>query len=135
MRSKSVLLLVGLAGSSVVQLGAHHAIGGVYDEHRTMTIEGAVGSVLNHDPHPLVHLIVDDPDAGSRTWAVERDAASQLASWAVKQAPLRQGDSITVCGHPGRDPGMYMLRLLTLKRLSDGGSVASEHRSASECAS
>ena len=100
-----------------------------------MTIEGAVGRVLHRDPHPLVHLIVDDHDAGSRTWAVELDAASQLASWAVKQAPLRQGDSITVCGNPGRDPEMYMLRLLTLKRLSDGRSVASEHRPASQCAS
>jgi len=135
MKSTSVVLLVGLAGSSVVQLGAHHAIGGVYDEHRTMTIEGAVGRVLNHDPHPLVHLVVDDHDAGIRTWAVELDAASQLASWAVTQAPLRQGDSITVCGHPGRDPGMYMLRLLTLKRPSDGRSVASERRQASQCES
>ena len=56
MRHGIVLVLVGLAVSSVVRLGAHHAIGRFYDERRTITIEGDVERVLHQVPHSSVHL-------------------------------------------------------------------------------
>ena len=135
MRHRMVMLLVGLAVASGVRLGAHHALGRVYDLHRTITVEGTVGRVLNQVPHSLVHLIVEDDRGNPRTWAVELDAAHQLTSLAVNQVALRTGDRITVCGNPGRDPGGYRLHMLTLERLSDEWSVASEHRPIAQCAS
>ena len=79
MRHGIILVLVGLSVSSVMRLGAHHAIGRFYDEHRTITIEGPVGRVLHKAPHPLVHLAVEDDWGSTRTWAVELDAAKAVA--------------------------------------------------------
>ncbi|MEE9178692.1 MAG: DUF6152 family protein [Acidimicrobiia bacterium] len=135
MRHGIVWVLVGLTVSSVVHLTAHHPMGRVYDQQRTMTIEGDVGRVLHVVPHPRLHLVVEDDQGTMRTWAVELDAANQLTGSAVSQAVLGLGDRIMVCGNPGRDPGEYRLHMLTLTRLSDGWSVASEHRPASQCES
>ena len=135
MRRPIGVVLFVLAVSSVVHLTAHHPMGRVYDQQRTMTIEGDVGRVLHQVPHPLLHLVVEDDQGTTRTWAVELDAANQLTGSAVSQFVLGPGDRIMVCGNPGRDPGEYRLHMLTLTRLSDGWSVASEHRPASQCES
>ena len=94
-----------------------------------------MGRVLHQVPHPSVHLAVEDDWGSTRTWAVELDAEHELTGSALNRAALRPGDRIAVCGNPGRDPGEYMLRMLTLERLSDGWSVASEHRPTSQCES
>ena len=135
MRIRGVLWLVLLTVSSVIRLGAHHPIGSVYDEHQTVSIVGDVQRVLYQVPHPLVHVVAEDDRGRARTWAVELGAENQLTGFAVNHAALRPGDRIIVCGYPGHDPGVYRLHMLTLRRFSDGSSVASEYRQASQCES
>ncbi len=126
MNRRVVLLVVAVAVGSAMGVGAHHSVATVYDESRTMTLEGEIGRFLNSQPHALLHLVVRGGRGRTRTWAVEFDTASKLSSSGVSQAALRPGDRITVCGHPGRDPGAYRLRMLTLRRPSDGLSLRRE---------
>ena len=118
MRFASAVLLVGLVGISVVRVAAHHAVSSVFDERRTVTIEGIAHRIVKQNPHPLVDLVVERKGR-SLTWSMEFDAASHLAR---RSDPviLRPGDRINVCGNPGRDASQYRLRMLTLERLSEG---------------
>ena len=128
MKRRVVLLAVAAAVGSAMGVGAHHSVATVYDESRTMTLEGEIERVLNLQPHAWLHLVVGGGRGPTRTWAVEFDTASKLSSSGVSQAALRPGDRITVCGNPGRDSGAYRLRMLTLRRPSDGLSLWSEQR-------
>ncbi|MEE8217694.1 MAG: DUF6152 family protein [Vicinamibacteria bacterium] len=128
MKRRVVMLVVAMAVGSAMGVGAHHSVATVYDESRTMTLEGEIGRFLNYQPHALLHLVVRGGRGRTRAWTVEFDTASKLSSSGVSQAALRSGDRITVCGNPGRDPGAYRLRMLTLRRPSDGLSLRSEQR-------
>ncbi len=128
MKRRVVLLAVAVAVGSAMGVGAHHSVATVYDESRTMMLEGEIERVLNLQPHAWLHLVVRGSRGRTRTWAVEFGTASKLSSSGVSQVALRPGDRITVCGNPGRDPGAYRLRMLTLRRPSDGLSLWSEQR-------
>ena len=128
MKRRVFMLAVTVAVGSAMGVGAHHSVATVYDESRTMTLEGEIGRFLNHQPHALLHLVVRGGRGRTRTWAVEFDTADRLISSGVSREALRPGDRITVCGNPGRDPGAYRLRMLTLRQPSDGLSLWSEQR-------
>ena len=124
MKRTLVMLLVGFGVGSVVRAGAHHSVSARFDENRTMTIEGTVERLVYQNPHVLMHLVVMDTHGDRRTWAVEFDAAADaLRRQGWKEDALRPGELVRVCGNPGRDPGEYRLRMLTLERMSDGLSV------------
>ena len=128
MKRRVFMLAVTVAVGSAMGVGAHHSVATVYDESRTMTLEGEIGRFLNYRPHALLHLVVRGGRGRTRTWVVEFDTADRLMSSGVSREALRPGDRITVCGNPGRDPGAYRLRMLTLRRPSDGLSLLSEQR-------
>ena len=105
MNRRVVLLVVAVAVGSAMGVGAHHSVATVYDESRTMTLEGEIERVLNLQPHAWLHLVVGGGRGPARTWAVEFDTASKLSSSGVSQAALLPGDRSTLWGHAGRDPG------------------------------
>ena len=109
-----------LAGGPVSELLAfgalpavHHPIGEVYDEERTIVLDGQVEAFLFGNPHSLLHVRVIDESGSDRTWAVEWRAG-------VRGDALARGDAVTLCGHPGRDPAAYRLYLLNVARRPAG---------------
>ncbi len=104
------LLLAGLP------VGAHHPISEIYDDERTLVLEGEVEAFLFGNPHSLLHLRVTDSNGTTRTWAVEWRAADRLARAGIDGTELTRGDPVAVCGHPGRDPAAYRLYLLNIAR-------------------
>lgn len=116
------LLLAGL------QVRAHHPISEIYDDERTVILEGEVEAFLFGNPHSLLHLRVSDPDGTTRTWAVEWRAADRLARAGLDGTELTRGDAVVVCGHPGRDPAGYRLYLLNIARLGTLSALGSDAR-------
>ncbi len=117
------IVLVAVVLASGIPAGAHHTIAELYDQNRTITIQGKVGRLFYGDPHALVHLVVVGEQSSTRTWAVELDDTAKLSQQGLSRETLQPGDRITVCGNPGRDPGAYRVLMLTLERPSDGLSV------------
>ena len=128
MKRRVVALVFAMAVWLAMGVSAHHSFAAIYDESRTMTLEGEIGRLLNYQPHAVVHLVVHSDRGATRTWAVELGAPDKWSSSGVSPEALRPGNRITVCGNPGRDPGAYRLRMLTLRRPSDGLSLHSEPR-------
>ncbi len=98
----------------------HHPISDVYDEERTIVLEGDVTSFLFGNPHSMVHLRVADRDGDLRTWAVEWRAATRLRSLGWTAGDINVGDRVRMCGNPGRDPGAYRLYLVHVTRVLPG---------------
>ena len=97
---------------------AHHAISEIYDEERTVVLEGEVASFLFGEPHSMVHVRVPDDQGDIKTWAVEWRGARLLETKGWTAEGLAAGDHVRICGNPGRDPGAYRLYLLQLARVA-----------------
>jgi len=111
--------------ATLAPLVAHHAVGEVYDETRTVRLEGEIVALVYRNPHSILHVDVADQRGTQHTWAVEWRAAKRLISYGVGPRTLRPGDRVIVCGNPGWDPSQYRLLLLSLTRPSDGWSTSS----------
>jgi hypothetical protein len=124
-RCFGVLVAAGLclAGPS---LHAHHAIGEIYDEERTMVLEGKVASFVLGEPHTMVQVRVEDERGRVHTWALEWRGAARLQEEGWTDRALNPGDTVHLCGNPGRDPGAYRLYLLNLAPVSSGSGPATD---------
>jgi hypothetical protein len=84
--------LAGLAAPAF----AHHSYA-MFDQTRTLTLQGTVHAVEWANPHVWVWVKVDDGRGGGVTWGFETNAPSELYrffGW-TKQS-LNAGDAVTV---------------------------------------
>lgn len=122
---KSKLLVLTFAGLTVlgVRAHAHHSFAATYLEDQKITVEADVAQFLYRNPHSFLQLTSKDPKTGAEiTWAVEWGGGGQLGSQGVQRETLRPGDHVIVIGEPGRDPEAHRLRMISIKRPSDGWS-------------
>jgi len=118
-RALFVLLLAGvlLAGTTAY---AHHSFASTYDESKKITVEGKLVQFLFRNPHSFVHVMAPDEDGTMQRWAIEWGGAGQLGGQGVTRETLRPGDKVIITGNPGRNPADHRVRMVTLRRPSDG---------------
>jgi Family of unknown function (DUF6152) len=121
---KKLLVLTFIAASFVtVRTYAHHSFASTYLEGQQITVEADVIQFLYRNPHSFLQLESKDPKTGKTIrWAVEWGAGGQLGRQGVQRDTLRPGDHVIVVGQPGRDPEAHRLRMISIKRPSDGWS-------------
>jgi hypothetical protein len=122
---KTKLLVLTFAGVSIlgVRASAHHSFAATYLEGEKMTVDAEVVQFLYRNPHSFLQLASKDAKTGAPiTWAVEWGGGGQLGSQGVQRETLRPGDKVVVVGEPGRDPEAHRMRMLSIKRPSDGWS-------------
>jgi hypothetical protein len=122
---KTKLFALTLAGLSMlgVRAYAHHSFAATYLEDEKMTVEADVVQFLYRNPHSFLQLETKDAKTGAPiSWAVEWGGGGQLGSQGVQRETLRPGDHVIVIGEPGRDPDAHRLRMISIKRPSDGWS-------------
>ena len=116
--------LVGLVVLAAIgagaRLSAHHSFAATYFEDKTQTIEGELVQFLFRNPHSFVHVAAPDEKGVMQRWAVEWGAGGQLSRQGVTRDTLRVGDHVIITGNPARNPDDHRLRMLTIKRPSDG---------------
>jgi hypothetical protein len=108
--------LVVIAAAS--PLLAHHAISGIYDSSKRVTVEGAVREFQFINPHPF--LIIEVTEGGKTLeWRLEMDNRYELIDEGMSADTLKRGDRIVASGSQSRThpQGMYLMRL---DRPSDG---------------
>jgi hypothetical protein len=122
---KTKLLVLTFAGVTIlgVRASAHHSFAATYLEGEKMTVEADVLQFLYRNPHSFLQLESKDAKTGKTIeWAVEWGGGGQLGSQGVQRETLRPGDHVVVIGEPGRDPEAHRLRMISIKRPSDGWS-------------
>ena len=99
---------------------AHHSFTATYDTGKTVTVEGKVTQFLLRNPHSFLHIVAVDKDGKEQNWNIEWAAAGQLGGAGVTRDALKVGDAVVITGNPARDPADQRLRMVTVKRTSDG---------------
>lgn len=120
MKSMLLLLLIATLTASAAPVRAHHSFAATYDESKTVKIEGRLVQFLFRNPHSFVHVMAPDDAGQEQRWAVEWGGAGQLAGQGVTRETLKPGDVVVISGNPGRNPADHRIRMVTLRRPSDG---------------
>ena len=119
MKHKLLALIMLVTGVFAVRAYAHHSFAATYLEDKTQRIEGTLVQFLYRNPHSFVHVEVKDEKGQKHVWAIEWGAAGQLNLTGGREA-LKPGDPVIVIGNPGRNPGAHRLRMVNIRRTSDG---------------
>jgi thiamine monophosphate kinase len=67
-----------------------------------------------------VHVDVREKDGTKVRYAVEWGGVGQLGQQGVTRDTLKVGDHVIITGAPGRNAADHRVRMVTLKRPSDG---------------
>ena len=114
-----VLLSVGALSFSSGAY-AHHSFAATYLEDQSVTVEGELVQFLFRNPHSFVHVMVKEKDGTMTRYAVEWGGTGQLAGQGVTRETLKPGDHVIIVGSPGRNPADHRVRMVSLRRPSDG---------------
>ena len=116
----SVLALAALTiGTSAY---AHHSFAATYREKDSVTIEGELVQLDFRNPHSFVHVMVKEKDGSMVRYAIEWGGVGQLGQQGITRDTFKVGDHVVISGAPGRNPADHRVRMVTLKRPSDGFS-------------
>src|SRR5262245_7997895 len=120
MKTKLNMLIVVGALLSATAVLAHHSFAATYDADKTIRIEGKLAQFLFRNPHSFIHVIAPDESGNPVRWAVEWQGAGQLNNAGINTESLKPGDPVVINGNPGRNPKDHRMRLVNLKRTTDG---------------
>jgi hypothetical protein len=95
----AVLSLVAAGGARGL---AHHSAT-MFDEKKTVTVEGEVKEFQISNPHSWLLVNVKDKNGKVTTWGFEAEGPSTLARAGIKPGDLRPGTKLTITGHPMKD--------------------------------
>jgi hypothetical protein len=98
---------------------AHHSFSATYDTSKTVNVEGKVVQFLLRNPHSFLHVAVVK-DGVEQVWNIEWAAAGQLSGTIATS--IKANDPVTVTGNPARDPADMRLRMVNVRRTSDGAN-------------
>jgi hypothetical protein len=120
MNGRLLGVLVTILVTAPAAVGAHHSFASTYDESKTVKIEGKLVQFLFRNPHSFVHVMASDEQGQTQRWSIEWGGVGQLSGQGVTRETLKPGDVVAISGNPGRNPADHRIRMVTLRRLSDG---------------
>ncbi len=113
-------IVAGACAFSATKASAHHSFAATYLEDKAITIEGELVQVLFRNPHSFVQLTVKERNGSVVRYSIEWGGAAQLGVQGVTRETLKPGDHLVIGGNPGRVPSDHRVRMISLRRPSDG---------------
>ena len=91
----------------------HHGDRGLFDETRTVEMQGVVTAWRFVNPHPILRVEVTWADGENVLWNVNfgPPAVSALRRRGFSVETFQPGDVITVKGHPATAPGALSIKV------------------------
>ena len=120
MNLKLAVVLAATLMIAGMTVRAHHSFAATYDESKSVMIEGRLVQFLFRNPHSFVHVMAPDDKGQEQRWAVEWGGAGQIAGQGFTRETLKPGDVVVISGNPGRNAADHRIRMVTLRRPSDG---------------
>ena len=117
---RKLLLIAAAAAFAASTTFAHHSYSATYETTKSVALEGTIVQFVYRNPHSFVHIDAPDAQGVSQRWAVEWGGTGQLGAQGVTRETLRPGDVVVITGNPGRNPADFRVRMVTLRRTSDG---------------
>ena len=90
-----------IAGLTALPVAAHHAPA-VFDQTRTITVDGTVTEFVWANPHSWIRMDVVDGDGKAVNWSIEMNPPTYLIRGGWRSTTLTSGDKISVVANPLR---------------------------------
>jgi hypothetical protein len=98
----TAVMVVGILGVMQIAGLAHHSAT-MFDETKTITVEGVVKEWQLSNPHSWLLVAVTGKDGKVTVWGFEAEGPSTLQRAGILPSDLRPGTKLTISGHPMRD--------------------------------
>jgi hypothetical protein len=111
--SSGKLVLMGLAAACAAvstPVYAHHSFS-MFDNQKSLTLEGTIKEFQWTNPHSWIQVLVKDKAGKDVEWSIEGGSPNGLTRAGWKRTSIKPGDKASVVIHP-------------LKDGSNGGSLA-----------
>jgi len=94
-----VLAVAGILAASSISGLAHHSAT-MFDEKKTVTVEGVVKEFQYSNPHSWLIVDVTDKTGKVTTWGFEAEGPSTLTRAGIKPSDFKPGTRLTITGNP-----------------------------------
>ena len=78
---------------------AHHSFT-MFDQSKTVTLNGTVKEFLWTNPHVFIQLLVKKDDGSQEEWSIEMTSPEHLARAGWRPGTLKTGEKVTIVIHP-----------------------------------
>lgn len=103
LRTAALCALVGGVVVWVPTRGLAHHSATMFEEKRTITVEGVVKEFQYTNPHSWLLVDVKDKTGKVTTWGFEAEGPSTLQRAGIRPSDFRPGTKLTITGRPMRD--------------------------------
>ena len=101
--SKALIAALGAAlALGAVPASAHHSFA-MFDNAKTVTLEGTVKEFQWTNPHSWVQLMVKDGSGKEVEWSIEGGSPNGLSRQGWKRTSMKPGDKAKIAIHPMKD--------------------------------
>jgi hypothetical protein len=97
-----IFLGLCLAGMLAAPALAHHS-GTMFDDTKTVTLEGVVKEFQYTNPHSWLLVDVTGADGKVVTWGFEAEGPTTLMTMQVRRSDFAPGTRLKITGHPMKD--------------------------------
>lgn len=97
-----VVLTVGFCAGYSAQMLAHHSAA-MFEEKKTITVEGVVKEFQYTNPHSWLLVDVKDKNGKVTTWGFEAEGPSTLQRAGIRPSEFPVGTKLTITGRPMKD--------------------------------
>jgi hypothetical protein len=98
----AAVLGVGALVATTVPSLAHHSAA-MFDDKKTVTVEGVVKEFQLTNPHSWLLVDVKGTDGKVVTWGFEAEGPTTLQRAGIRPSDLRPGTKLTITGNPMKD--------------------------------
>jgi hypothetical protein len=104
---------------------AHHSFS-MFDQTKTVTVEGTVVSFEMINPHSWLYVEVKNPAGATAEWALEMGGSGAMTRAGWQRDTVKAGDPISVDFHPLKDGthgGQFVRARLAGGKAIEGGDT------------
>jgi hypothetical protein len=103
MNLKAVSLIAIAVAAFTAPAIAHHSFA-MFDDQKTVTLQGMVKEFEWVNPHSWLRITVNDEKTGkAAVWALELSSPSRLVTMGMHADSVKPGDMVSVTFHPMKD--------------------------------
>ena len=114
MRRALALGIIAAAVSAAAPVLAHHS-GAMFEETKTITVEGVVKQFQYTNPHSWLLVDVKGKDGKVTTWGFEAEGPSTLQRAGIRPSVFPAGTKVTMTGRPMRDGSPAAIWVLAVR--------------------
>ena len=96
-------LLVGASLAIVAMPALAHHSAAMFEETKTITVEGVVKEFQYTNPHSWLLVDVKDKNGKVTTWGFEAEGPSTLQRAGIRPSDFKVGTKLTITGNPMKD--------------------------------